>query len=85
MGYAIGLSGCVMMVAVHVILAYLRKTERRISAPRAGMTAALPRPQELPPFGPTDLIDPRVTKIISEIPQRRTREHTHGCEFARAR
>jgi hypothetical protein len=85
MAYAIGLSGCVTIFAVHVILTYLRKTERSISAPRPRITSALPPPPESAAFDPTDLIDPRVAKIISDIPQRRTREHTYSRDFVPVR
>jgi hypothetical protein len=79
LAYAIGLGGCVTLLALHVILAYLRKAERRISAPRPRIAAAAPREIEPPVFDPTDFVDPRVARIISEIPQRRTRAHTCGA------
>jgi hypothetical protein len=83
--YAIGLGGCVTILALHVIFAYLRKADRRISAPRARMAAAAPVAIAPAVIDPTDFVDPRVARIISEIPQRRTRAHTYGREFAPAR
>jgi hypothetical protein len=84
-GYAIGFGGCVTVVALHVILAYLRRTERRISMPRAGIVAAVPHAVETPAIDSLDFVDPRVAKIISEIPQRRTRGHAYGRAFSAAR
>ena len=85
MRYAIGLGGCVTIFALHVILAYLRKMERRISTPRPRIAAAVPRATETPVIDPLDFVDPRVAKIISEIPQRRTRAHTYVRELVAAR
>jgi hypothetical protein len=76
-GYAIGLGACVTVFTLHVILAYLRRTERRISMPRAQIAAAAVGAAETPLLDPIDFVDPRVAKIISEIPQRRTRRHAY--------
>jgi hypothetical protein len=85
MGYAIGLGGCVTIFALHVILAYLRKTERQISSPRERITSAASQILKAPVIDPVDLVDPRVAKIISEIPQRRTRGHTYGRQLVSVR
>ena len=67
------------MVSLRVILAYLRKTQNIISAPRARLVASMrPAPEPLLPPPDDDLGDPRVAKIISEIPQRRTRQHAYA-------
>ena len=85
LAYAIGLGGCVTILALHVIFAYLRKTERRISAPRARITSSVPPAMVPSVIEPTDFADPRVARIISEIPQRRTRAHVYGRELVTAR
>ncbi len=85
MGYAIGLGACVTIFALHVILAYLRKTERQISSPRARIVVTVPQPTAAPAVDALEFIDPRVAKIISDIPQRRTRGHVYGREFVATR
>ena len=85
MGYAIGLGACVTIFALHVILAYLRKTERQISSPRPRITTAMPPAVETPVIDSLSFVDPRVAKIISDIPQRRTRGHAYGRALVSAR
>jgi len=63
----------------------LRKTERRISAPRLRVVPAATPLTGPPVIDPAEFIDPRVARIISEIPQRRTREHTYGRPVVAAR
>ena len=85
MGYAIGLGACVTIFALHVILAYLRRTERQILMPRARIASAAPPMVETQVVNRLEFVDPRVAKIISEIPQRRTRGHTCGRELLSVR
>ena len=71
------------ILSLHVILAYLRKAERQITIPRprpATGVALMPVKATVAPFHVLD--DPRVSRIISEIPQRRTRKHTCQPELA---
>ena len=85
MAYLIGLGGCVTILALHVILAYLRKTERVISAPPRRIVATALFAPEPRAMTQDDLADPRVAKIISEIPRRRIRQQTYAPEFAPVR
>jgi hypothetical protein len=71
-GYAIGFGGLVTIFSLHVILAYLRRTGERISQPNRRIAASFASETPLP-LETTALADPRVAKIISEIPQRRIR------------
>jgi len=83
--YAIGFGGCVTILSLHVILAYLRKAERQISISRprpASHVAVMPTNATVAPHHVLD--DPRVSRIISEIPQRRIRKQTRERELAAA-
>jgi hypothetical protein len=71
-GYAIGLGGLVTIFSLHVILAYLRRTGERIARPHRGIAAAL-SPEQPAASNTGEHVDSRVAKIISQIPQRRTR------------
>jgi hypothetical protein len=56
----------------------LRKAERIISAPRRRVPTdnrTVAAPSSTPP---DNLGDPRIAKIINDIPQRRTRSHAYA-------
>jgi len=82
-GYAIGLGGLVTILSLHVILAYLRRTGERISRSHQRIAASL---SETPAaLNTSEVGNARVAKIISEIPQRRTRERSAGRGLAAVR
>ena len=70
--YFMGMAGCLVIIASHLILSYSRKTER-LAAKRPALPVAIAAAGHSCAASREDLVDPRVAKIISDIPQRRTR------------